>query len=472
MVFSSSTFLWLFLPVFWVVYGLSPDRFRTRVILAGSLGFYGWWRLDFLCLLLLVTAWTWLWGQVLVQREGTARRRALTTGIVGNLGALAFFKYWNFGVDNLNMVLSALGSAPVAWTAVILPIGISFYVFQAISYLVDVHRGDAPPEKSFLTFAAFISLFPQLIAGPVLRYKDLADQFHAREHHPAFIKEGLRRFAIGLCMKVLVADIAAPLADRVFAAEHPTLVESWLGAAAYTIQLFFDFAGYSHMAIGLGLVMGFRFVENFDQPYISGSITEFWRRWHISLSTWLRDYLYIPLGGNRGGETRTYINLLLTMLLGGLWHGAAWTFVLWGAWHGGWLALERRYRHRLPATGLDSPIAWGRTLVLVMIGWVFFRATSVLGAFDMLAGMVGLHGVAVRDTLAWQLPPSGVAATILGSCMVLAQPLYQRWAKADSLPSASRWTTTAATLGLSGAFVGAVLRLGAAQHSPFLYFQF
>ncbi len=252
-------------------------------------------------------------------------------GVTGNLGALAYFKYWNFGVDNVNAVLGAAGHEPLSVGTVLLPIGISFYTFQAISYLVDVYRRDAPPERSVVSFAAFIALFPQLIAGPVLRYKDLVDQFQEREHSLRRFSEGARRFFVGLSMKVLVADVAAPLADAVFAAPAPSLTEAWLGTLAYTIQLFFDFAGYSSMAIGIGLMIGFRFIENFDQPYISGSITEFWRRWHISLSSWLRDYLYIPLGGNRKGEARTYVNLGLTMVLGGLWHGASWNFLLGGA---------------------------------------------------------------------------------------------------------------------------------------------
>lgn len=471
MVFSSSVFLWVFLPAFLAAYALAPARARTPVILGGSLAFYAWWRVDFLLLLLAVTTWTWLWGRVVVAAEGAARKRALTIGIVGDLGALAFFKYWNFGVDNVNAVLAGVGAAPLDLGQVLLPIGISFYVFQAISYLVDVHRGDAPPERSLLTFAAFISLFPQLIAGPVLRYKDLADQFHEREHSRARTVEGARRFAIGLCMKVLVADIAAPVADLVFAAEAPTFVEAWLGTLAYTIQLFFDFAGYSHMAIGVGLMMGFRFIENFDQPYISGSITEFWRRWHISLSSWLRDYLYIPLGGNRTGPARTYVNLGLTMLLGGLWHGAAWTFVLWGAWHGTWLAIERRYRHRLPRSGVEAPVALVRTLLLVMMGWVLFRAPSVSAAFDIYAGMVGLHGFGLRDTLAWQLPASGVVATLVGFSLVYLRPVLER------LPAARarglrHFAPGPALVGLSLAFVLAILRLGSQQHSPFLYFQF
>jgi len=470
-VFSSSVFLFLFLPCFLAAYYLTPERYRSWTILAGSTAFYGWWRVDFLALLLGVSVWSWAWARVNVAAVGKAKRRALAVGITGNLGALAYFKYWNFGVDNLNALLTAAGVSPLELGRVLLPIGISFYVFQAISYLVDVHRGDAPPEKSLVSFAAFISLFPQLIAGPVLRYKDLADQFQQREHSLDRFAEGARRFMVGFCMKVLVADVAAPVADHIFGLTSPSFAEAWLGTLAYTVQLFFDFAGYSHMAIGLGLMMGFRFIENFDQPYISGSITEFWRRWHISLSSWLRDYLYIPLGGNRKGPRRTYVNLLLTMLLGGLWHGAAWTFLLWGAWHGLWLSIERHRRHRLTPGGLDHPLAMARTMLLVMVGWVMFRAPDVGGALDIYTGMLGLNGLGIRDTVAWQLPVSGMLATLIGLLLVYSRPLLERTSVARAHGLKAVAPGLAQLLVVCG-FVLAVLRLGALQHSPFLYFQF
>ncbi len=469
MVFSSAAFLFVFLPVFIAVYALTPARLRSLTILVGSWAFYAWWRVDFLPLLVGVTAWTWLWGRAVHRLAGPRQRWSLGTAVAGNLGALAYFKYWNFGVENANAVWTAVGGRPLEFTAVLLPIGISFYVFQAISYLVDVYRGDAPPERSFVSFAAFIALFPQLIAGPVLRYKDLAHQFGARTHSMQKVSEGARRFMTGLCMKVLVADHVAPIADLFFSVSTPTLAEAWLGTVAYTVQLYFDFAGYSHMAIGLGLLMGFRFMENFDRPYWSGSITEFWRRWHISLSFWLRDYLYISLGGNRKGRARTSLHLLATMVLGGLWHGAAWTFLLWGAWHGVWLMWERRRRSGLPTGGPGHLLAVARTMGVVMVGWVLFRASSVANALDMLAGLTGLHGLAVRDSLAWRVPPSGLVAMGVGLLVVYFGPwAQQRLSGAGALSLQTRWAPVALSLG----FVLAVLRLGAAQHAPFLYFQF
>ena len=255
----------------------------------------------------------------------------------------------------------------------LLPIGISFYIFESISYIIDVYRGDTPATRNLIDFAAFVAIFPHLIAGPVLRFRDLADQFNNRTHTLDKFSEGCTRFMQGFIKKVFIADTLAVVADHCFALQNPTTGDAWLGALAYTAQLYFDFSGYSDMAIGLGLMMGFRFMENFKQPYISQSITEFWRRWHISLSTWLRDYLYITLGGNRKGTLTTYRNLFLTMLLGGLWHGANITYIVWGAWHGMWLAIEK-------AIGLNTAprsfnvLRWAFTFLLVVMGWVIFRA--------------------------------------------------------------------------------------------------
>ena len=341
MVFSSNIFLFLFLPIFLATYYLSPNRFRNLIIVLGSYTFYAWWRVDFLLLFVAVTAWNFAIGNMIsrhgVRSEGG--KRWLIAGVTGDLAVLAYFKYANFGVESLNAIFESMGFQSMAWSSIILPIGISFYIFQAISYLADVYRGDAQASSDPISFAAFIALFPQLIAGPVLRYKDLENQFMARTHSADKFAEGATRFMQGFIKKVFIADSIAPLADTAFALSEPSTADAWLGALAYAAQLYFDFSGYSDMAIGLGLMMGFRFMENFNQPYISQSITEFWRRWHISLSSWLRDYLYVPLGGNRGGTFNTYRNLSLTMILGGLWHGANWTFMIWGAWHGFILAI-------------------------------------------------------------------------------------------------------------------------------------
>ena len=364
MVFSSNIFLFLFLPAFLAVYYLTPNRYRLRnwVVLLASYVFYAWWRVDFLFLFIAVTAWNYGIGLAISRHlpRSIAARRWLATGVVVNLLTLGYFKYANFGVDSFNALMASGGFEPFVLTHVILPIGISFYVFESISYIMDVYRGDTAATRHPVDFATFVALFPHLIAGPVFRYKDLADQFEERSHTLDKFGTGALRFMQGFVQKVLIADSIAPIVTATYALENPTTADAWLGALAYTAQLYFDFSGYSSMAIGLGLMMGFQFVENFNKPYISQSITEFWRRWHISLSSWLRDYLYISLGGNRGSTAKTYRNLFLTMFLGGLWHGANWTFVLWGTWHGVILGIERALgikdsESQFMALGADVP---------------------------------------------------------------------------------------------------------------------
>ncbi len=359
MVFSSNVFLFLFLPIFLGLYYLSGQRYRNLLLLIASYVFYAWWRVDFLALFAAVTLWNY-WIGLKVGAAGVRTKPAqrwLLLGVAVDLCILGYFKYANFGVDSINVMMKSAGLEPFILTHVLLPIGISFYIFESISYIIDVYRGDTPATRNLIDFAAFVAIFPHLIAGPVLRFRDLADQFNNRTHTLDKFSEGCTRFMQGFIKKVFIADTLAVVADHCFALQNPTTGDAWLGALAYTAQLYFDFSGYSDMAIGLGLMMGFRFMENFKQPYISQSITEFWRRWHISLSTWLRDYLYITLGGNRKGTLTTYRNLFLTMLLGGLWHGANITYIVWGAWHGMWLAIEK-------AIGLNTsprsfnPIRW------------------------------------------------------------------------------------------------------------------
>ena len=470
MVFSTTIFLFLFLPTFLLLYYLLPFRWRSAWILAASYAFYAWWRVDFLLLFAGTTLFTYLVGRSIGRWSGDKRRArvALTLGVVGNLGVLGYFKYFNFGVDSLSTLLVSLGGDPLSTLRVLLPIGISFYVFQAVSYLVDVYRGDVPAESNFFDVAAFIALFPQLIAGPILRYKDLSEQFKARTHTFEGFSKGSLRFMVGLCKKVLIADAVAPLANAAFALPNPTFADAWLGALAYTVQLYFDFSGYSDMAIGLGLMMGFRFRENFDHPYVSKSVTEFWRRWHMSLSSWLRDYLYIPLGGNRRGRARTYINLMTVMLLGGLWHGAAWTFVLWGALHGGALAAER-YAKEHGWRGSPPALALPLTLLLVVAGWVTFRASGLGDALGMYAGMAGLNGWGVSGALAWRLEPSALTALVVAWGLVYLAPWWRGLLQARG--AEQPWLATA-NLAVPPLFVLGVLRLSADTFSPFLYFQF
>ncbi|MBC7499919.1 MAG: MBOAT family protein, partial [Herminiimonas sp.] len=375
MVFSSNIFLFAFLPLFLVCYYLTPWRAKSALILLFSYVFYAWWRPDFLALLMGVTILTYGFALAIEgSTEATRRHRILTAGVALNLLALAYFKYANFGIASLNAALASMGIGPFDFAHVLLPIGLSFYIFHAISYLVDIYRREAPPARNLIDFAAFIALFPHLVAGPVLRYHLLAAQFKSRVHSVDKFARGCVIFMIGFCKKVLIADSVAPLADAAFGASLPTMADAWLGAVAYTIQLFFDFSGYTDMAIGLALMIGFVFPENFNDPYVSRSITEFWKRWHMSLSNWLREYLYVALGGNRKGMVRTYVNLFLTMLLGGLWHGANWTFVIWGAWHGGILVIERYWMQRFGKPLLPAWLGVIKTMLLVIVGWVLFRA--------------------------------------------------------------------------------------------------
>lgn len=464
MIFASNIFVLGFLPLFLLAYYLTPLRWRSVPILIGSYLFYAWWRVDFMFLFAGVTLWNYLIYRQMLRHHS---RRWMQAGVVGNLAVLGIFKYFNFGVDSFNTLITAAGGTPIEALHIILPIGISFYIFQAISFLIDIYRKDAPHPRHFWDFAAFISLFPQLIAGPILRYKDVAAQFENRPHDMDHFAEGAYRFMIGFAQKILIADAVAPIADSVFALSNPTLAEAWLGVLAYSLQLFFDFAGYSSMAIGLGLMMGFRFIENFNHPYISRSITEFWRRWHISLSTWLRDYLYIPLGGNRHGAVNTYRNLMLTMLLGGIWHGANWTFALWGLWHGLFLCIER-------AAGLKH-LGVVLTLLIVMLGWVLFRVDTLGDALTLYRGMAGLNGVGVTDHLNWQLSYYALAMLVIGWALVFMNALWWDYRRPIDGVMTMRTTGYQKCLPALGAcilFIAAVSKLAASSYSPFLYFQF
>ena len=470
MVFSSTFFLLVFLPLFLAVYYLTPMRWRSVVILLGSYAFYAWWRVDFLSLFIAATLWNYGVGLRIQAHLGTPlAKRWLAAGVTLDLLALGYFKYADFGLSSLNSLLVAAGAQPLPLLHLILPIGISFYIFESISYLADVYRKEIPATRRLDDFAAFLALYPHLIAGPVIRFRDLAAQFAEREHSPRLFALGVARFMQGFIKKVVIADTVATIADASFGLAHPGFGDAWLGALAYTAQLYFDFSGYSDMAIGLGMMIGFRLNENFNHPYISQSITEFWRRWHISLSTWLRDYLYIPLGGSRGGTWKTYRNLLLTMLLGGLWHGANWTFVLWGGWHGGWLAIERALGWG--KSNRFQPLHWLFTLLLVVLGWVMFRAHSVGEAWGMYQAMFSWPVWSLQSEFA-------LGVTRLALLMLALRLLLIGWGfipqRTVLLRRQAMWRSAlswqlAVQLPL---FVIALLKLVASSYSPFLYFQF
>lgn len=386
MVFSSIVFLLGFLPVFLITYYLVPRKFKNLTILLFSIFFYSWGAPKFIFVILGTTFIDFHLVRWMAGMKTTRNRRLmLALSVSMNLGLLFYFKYSNFFVENFNQLLAVFGVEGAHWTRLILPIGISFYTFETITYVVDVYRRVHAPLHHFWDYQLYIILYPKLIAGPIIRYHQLADQITDRSANETAENRltGFYRFAIGLAKKVLIANHMGAQADIIMSMDIATIGSgtAWIGILAYTFQIYFDFSGYSDMAIGLGKMMGFRFPENFNNPYISRSITDFWRRWHMTLGAWMRNYLYIPLGGNRVKTSRRlYLNLWLVFLASGLWHGAAWTFIFWGAYHGLLLVLERGFllrvydkMGRLPSTLI--------TFLLVVIGWVFFRINDFPKAF-------------------------------------------------------------------------------------------
>ncbi len=469
MVFASLEFLTLFLPAFLLVYALTPQRGRNYTLLIGSWLFYSWLKPIYLLLLISVTVVAWA-GALMIEavRAGRGRKWLLVVLLTANGATLCWYKYANILVSTFNDIAGMSGAMPLAWQKIALPAGLSFFVLQAVSYIVDVYRKDVRAERSFVDFAAYKAMFGQLIAGPIIRWAWVDKEMAQRTMDWQNFGLGARRFMIGMSMKVLIADTLAPVVDVAFALHQPSLADAWIGCSAYTLQLFFDFAGYSAMAIGLGLMMGFHLPENFNHPYLARSIQDFWRRWHLSLSSWIRDYLYIPLGGNRGGVWRTYRNLLLTMGIAGLWHGGeSWNFLLWGLAHGVALAVGRAWN----SNGLPVVPGWLSrvlTLLFVMLAWTIFRAADFHAAMDMYRGQFGLNGVGMGDALQFTMRPAHWLAAALGVlCVVL--PAVQPWWSARP---ATRLMTLCHALWPVGGFLLAYALIAARGAVPFLYFQF
>lgn len=395
MVFSSPLFLFLFLPLVLLYFFVPGIRLRNLWLLAFSIIFYAWGEVAFVFLMLASTVMNYFLG-LWVDKESDPKRRKWAVGVavVLNIGTLAFFKYGNFVVANANGVLGAMGVSPIAWQAVRLPIGISFFTFHALSYVMDIYRRKWPAARNPGDVALYIFFFPQLIAGPILRWSGIAPQIAKRTVTLEKFNEGIKRFVGGLAKKMLVANAVAMPADQIFAlpSNEMSPALAWCGAICYTVQIYFDFSGYSDMAVGLGKMFGFEFLENFNYPYISQSIKEIWQRWHISLSSWFRDYLYIPLGGNRCSQSRMYMNLLIVFLTCGLWHGANWTYVAWGFYHGLFLILEGT-----PAGGLLSkmprPLRHGYALLVWTVGLVIFRSDSFTHFIVFAKNMSGVLSV-------------------------------------------------------------------------------
>lgn len=391
MVFSSITFLLYCLPFFVVLYTFTPRPLKNVVLLLGSIFLYSWGAPKFIFVILGTTLLDFYLVKWMDKSEEQRKRKLLLiVSLTINLGLLFYFKYSNFFIENVNAVLGSFGSSDIQWTKLVLPIGISFYTFETLTYVIDVYRKVHKPLTNFWDYQLYIILFPKLIAGPIVRYHDLADQLTDRTAYENAENKllGLYRFALGLAKKVVIANQLGLVADNIFKLPYETLDSSsaWIGILAYTFQIYFDFSGYSDMAIGLARVFGFRFPENFNNPYVSESITDFWRRWHISLGAWMKSYLYIPLGGNKVSKKRLYFNLWLVFLASGFWHGASWCFVIWGAYHGLFLVLERGFLlkfyekiGKLPRVVL--------TFLIVVIGWVFFRVEGLSEAFLFIQRM-------------------------------------------------------------------------------------
>ena len=483
MLFSEPVFLFTFLPILLLVYFCTPQGLRNILLLCASILFYAWGEKVFVLVILASIAFNYLLALALGRAPSRGRANALLAIAVScNLALLIACKYAAFLVANVNDLLLLLRLSPMAIPSVHLPLGVSFFTFQAMSYVVDVYRGEVKPQRNLVDFALYIALFPRLIAGPIVRYQDIEAELASRRITRAGFADGIRRFVGGLGKKVILADSVALVADRIFAASghHLSAGAAWLGAVSYTLQIYFDFSGYSDMAIGLGRMFGFSLPENFNYPYTARSLTEFWRRWHMSLSTWFRDYLYIPLGGNRCKPARVYANLVTVFLLCGLWHGASWTFVVWGLFHGGFLLLERAGMTNW-ITSRPGPLKHVYLLLIVTVGWVFFRCDTLGSAVEFLKAMAGFSaGSEVTYTAGLYLNAElalVLAVGVIGSTRVLA-PLGRGLALLTGGVAASfravwgMFVQFAALTCLSLIFLYSVMLMAAHTYSPFLYVHF
>lgn len=458
--FAQPFFILIFLPLFFAAYYTAHLRHKNAVALMGSLLFYAWGAPKFVLVLVATGLLDYL-----ISTRWSQHRLATTIGVVYNLALLVVFKYFGFFLENVRVLLDSFGIGHSLGVLEIgLPLGLSFFTFQKISYLLDVYRGEAKPAKNAVAYLLFISLFPQLIAGPILRFKDLADQLAARTCQANWSQrwDGFQRVALGLAKKVLIADNLAPVANAFFDG-NDSGVWAWLGLVAYALQIYFDFSGYCDMAIGMGRMMDFSFPENFNWPYKSRSVREFWQRWHMTLSTWMRDYLYVPLGGNRKGAKRTMINLSTVFLLSGLWHGAQWTFVIWGAWHGAFIAAERWW----PDGWKIKSLGWLYSIIAVVLGWLWFRSADVSAAMDAIYRLT--HWEAQLSSNTWNLKLLFIAAVAVGFS------LFPRRLHASTL---LRCTSQSMPETIVKSILGLLLlalslaQLAIAGAEPFIYFRF
>ncbi|MBR6226843.1 MAG: MBOAT family protein [Bacteroidales bacterium] len=471
MVFSSNIFLFFFLPIFLIAYFVTPQKFRNYTLLLFSLIFYAYGAPDFVFLLVGECIINYFIVRGMAKTEKTSTKKWLCAlSVIMALGLLLYFKYANFFMDNLNAILGWMHHEPVGWMKVALPIGISFFTFQSITYTLDVYRGTTPPSEKLTDYVLYIMMFPQLIAGPIVNYNNVAAQLVERTSTMEDRVVGFYRFIIGLGKKVLIANTLAAYADQVFAMNYADLATStaWIGILSYTFQIYFDFSGYSDMAIGLGKMMGFKFPENFNDPYTSRSVTEFWKRWHMTLGNFIMNYLYIPLGGNRKGKGRMYLNLWLCFLLSGLWHGASWTFVLWGAFHGLFICADKLFLKDLLKKAGKWP-AVILTFFVVNMGWVLFRVDTAADAGGFYQALFTFKGGLTQpaDRLFWFT--FGLAVVFSFLTLFKGGQRLQDTIFADHYSKGLSWTMFAICLILLILSAGS---LCVSDFNPFIYFRF
>ncbi|MDE7310789.1 MAG: MBOAT family protein [Eubacterium sp.] len=473
MVFTSCTFIFVFFPATVCTYYLLCKKYRNYFLFLASLIFYVWGKPSYIVLLLGSIVVNYLSARFIEHTNNILLRKIeLFLALAYNIGLLFVFKYLNFIVLNLN---AAFGSEVIQQTSIVLPIGISFYTFQGVSYVIDVFKKNINAQKNIIYFGLYISMFPQLVAGPIVRYTDIASDLADRNISLDDFAEGVQRFIVGFGKKILIADMLGSVADQIFTlgTDELSVAVAWLGAVAYTLQIYFDFSGYSDMAIGLGRIFGFQFNENFKDPYVSKSITEFWRRWHISLSSWFRDYLYIPLGGNRKGNV--YVNLFLVFLLTGVWHGASWTFLFWGIWHGVFILVERFLRNYITVsvTKYTNFLRWAYSMLIVVLGWVFFRADTMTYAVGYIKAMFGVADLNFIPFKVTYYLNARIGLILIVACFC-SMPIRNRvFDKVIRYFKNQDWVIEAGRcICYLTVFLLAVVSLVSGSYNAFIYFQF
>lgn len=468
MLFSSAIFLFFFLPLVLLSYYFTPKKYKNLLLLIVSLSFYTFGEKELVLLIITSTIIDFFAGKII---EKGYKKQGLLLSIFANISFLLYFKYATFAFENYYAFLELLGVNDIDLQNIpniVLPLGISFYTFQTMSYTIDVYRGNVKANHNFVNFATYVTLFPQLIAGPIVRYKDIHKQLTDRKQNAKQFGQGIERFIIGLAKKMIIANNLAYVADSIIAIPNSNLhsMAAWIGIIAYSLQIYFDFSGYSDMAIGLGKMFGFEFLENFNYPYISKSIRDFWRRWHISLSTWFRDYLYISLGGNRKGNNRTYINLIIVFFITGLWHGASWNFIVWGLFHGFFIIIERLGFAKILAK-IPRFIAHIYTLLVVIIAWVFFRLDTITDSVNYIKLMFSFSNNPNSEFLSYYITKEVIMAFLLA--ILFSFPIYK--VVTNKLQN-NNYYLVIKTILLLLLFVISTMYIAVDSYNPFIYFRF